>query len=82
MNEPLVASDSNQKMVEKIVKPFFRKYDTDNSKTLEVSEFKILLSDLGEFCSEEEVRKCFNKFDTDKSGKLDLGEVTKAMSSI
>lgn len=82
LSEPLQGGEKSKesKMVEKIVKPFFRKYDNDNSKTLELSEFKILLSDLGEPTEQESLEATFKKFDTDNSGKLDLAEVANCLS--
>jgi Ca2+/Na+ antiporter len=81
LEEALVAGEkTTSKTVEKIVKPFFRKYDNDNSKTLELSEFKILLSDLGEATEPESLTATFQKFDTDKSGKLDLSEVSRCLN--
>ena len=49
------------------------------SKSLELPEFKILLSDLGENCSDEDVKACFEQFDKNKSGDLSLAETVDCM---
>jgi len=78
-NEPLLNNQSLKKKVEPIVKPFFQKYDTNNSKSLEFSEFKILLHDLGEYSDEEAVKSCFDKYDVNKSGDINLAELVDCM---
>jgi Ca2+/Na+ antiporter len=78
--KPLLDNKSEvQKKVETIVTPFFRKYDTNRSNSLDLSEFKILLSDLGEYCSDKEVQESFNKFDEDKSGDLKKAELVQCL---
>jgi Ca2+/Na+ antiporter len=83
--EPLIDENKSKELeqrVRPIVKPFFAKYDTDKSNTLEISEFKILLSDLGVVCDEAGVTKSFKKFDVNEpKGSLDLDETAKAMTS-
>jgi len=82
LQEPMLEQQASlKKKVAPIVKPFFLKYDTNKSNTLELAEFKILLADLGLKCSEADFKAKFEKADTDNSGELSLPEVVDCMIS-
>jgi len=52
-------SKETQSSLQKVLKPFFVKYDQDASGTLEFNEFQFLLDDLGEKLIEKEKKKMF-----------------------
>lgn len=52
-------SKDTQSLLQKVLKPFFVKYDEDASGTLEFNEFNFLLDDLGEKLIEKEKKKMF-----------------------
>jgi Ca2+/Na+ antiporter len=52
-------SDADTALLQKVLKPFFVKYDEDASGTLEFNEFQFLLDDLGEKLIEKEKKKMF-----------------------
>jgi len=68
----------NLRLLTKIAKPFFDRYDQDKNKTLNRKEFKHLLEDLGEintqFSGSELADKKFEKFDASKDGQLQFDE--------
>jgi Ca2+/Na+ antiporter len=52
-------SKDTQALLQKVLKPFFIKYDDDKSGTLEFNEFQFLMDDLGEKLIEKEKKKMF-----------------------
>jgi hypothetical protein len=55
-------------------KACFRKFDTDGSGSLDVSEFRKFIRDLGEQVTEAEFRWLVAQVDRDKSGSIDYEE--------
>jgi Ca2+/Na+ antiporter len=66
-------SKDTQSLLQKVLKPFFVKYDEDASGTLEFNEFQFLLDDLGEKLIEKEKKKMFRDacMMQDKQPRLD-----------
>jgi hypothetical protein len=67
-------SERFMKRLRKILRPFFRAYDTDDSGNLQIDELRVLFEDMGESLSRQEVLDLFSKFDTDKNGSIDYDE--------
>lgn len=55
--------------------------DTDNSGTINYTEFIAATMDAQVFLREDNLRAAFQMFDTDKSGKIDAKEVRQLLSS-
>jgi calcium-dependent protein kinase len=53
--------------------------DTDNSGTIDYTEFIAATLDSQVFMKEQYLRAAFNMFDTDGSGKIDNNEVTQLL---
>lgn len=68
-----------QAILGKIVRPFFAMYDADGSRTLDLSEFKTLLHDLGEQ-PRPKASEMLKERDVNKDGKLDFDEVVAFLS--
>jgi hypothetical protein len=64
-------------VLQKVLKPFFVKYDQDGNGTLEFNEFQFLLDDLGEKLIEKEKKKMFRDACMKGSGK-DRKEMTRS----
>lgn len=60
--------------VKVIAHSFFIRYDNDRDKTIDVTELKSLLTDLGEPMSTNEVRRVIQQYDTNKDGRLSFDE--------
>lgn len=56
--------------------PFFRKYDLQKRKCLDMSELSTVFRDLGEKVTRRELEKCFASFDKDGNGSIDFEEFT------
>jgi hypothetical protein len=67
-------SERFMKRLRKILRPFFRAYDTDDSGNLQIDELRVLFEDMGESLSRQEVLDLFSKFDSDKNGSIDYDE--------
>jgi hypothetical protein len=72
-------SDRYVRRLRKILRPFFRAYDTDGSGTLQIEELRVLFEDMGESLSRQEVVDHFSKFDTDKNGSVDYDEFVRGV---
>lgn len=65
----------------RILRPFFQKYDVDNSGTLDLQEIQVLINkDMGERLSTEKMVKLFKEFDTDNSGSIDYEEFVQGVA--
>jgi hypothetical protein len=62
-----------------ILRPFFRRYDDNNDKTLDQHEFRFLMRDLGEGLSEQDSATLFMKYDNNKSGDISFDEFTQCV---
>ncbi|CAM9827362.1 unnamed protein product, partial [Ectocarpus sp. 12 AP-2014] len=60
--------------LEKLLRPFFDKYDDDNSGQLDRGEFWSVFHDLQEHVQTSELNAIFEKIDTDQSGQIDFDE--------
>lgn len=78
-NAELLGTAGNKRLTA-ILKPFFKKFDTDQNNTLDQSEFTILLRDLGEGLESSDAEALFKKYDTDKSSTISFEEFTVCMS--
>jgi len=65
--------------LEKLLRPFFKKYDSDNNGTLDIAEFRFVFDDIGEKISRHELRKVFHSMDTSNSGKITYSNFVKGM---
>jgi len=65
-----------------ICKPFFRKYDKNNDKTLTLDEVPPLMLDLGLQSDPRKVRVEFEKQDVDKDGKVSFAEFSEYLFNI
>lgn len=72
-------SDRYMKRLRKILRPFFKVYDADNSNSLQIEELRVLFEDMGEKLSRAEVGDLFDKFDTDKNGAIDYEEFVQGV---
>jgi len=70
-----------QGQLKKIVRPFFAQFDQDKSGKLDVTEFSLLLNELGEKVSAKEVSAKFADNDKDKSGTLEFSEVVEMLET-
>lgn len=71
----LVSKDSETvKRLKEILKPSFRKYDRNNSNSLDMEELGALLKDLGETLGPSQLKKYFISADLDKNGLVDFDE--------
>jgi hypothetical protein len=73
---PLVTGKDTDavKRLKEILKPSFKKYDSNNSNELDMEEFGLLLRDLGEVFRPQQLKKHFADADTDNSGSIDYDE--------
>ena len=62
------------KRLKEILKPSFKKYDTNNSGSLDMEELGALLKDLGETLRPAQLKKHFIAADLDNSGHVDYDE--------
>merc|ERR1719433_544445 len=76
LNASLTDKTSTDRL-KKIIRPFFAKFDVDESRHLDLTEFHQLLTELGEKVHSERVLTMFKEYDVDKSGTLAFEEVTE-----
>mmetsp|Transcript_35920 Transcript_35920/g.61852 ORF Transcript_35920/g.61852 Transcript_35920/m.61852 type:complete len:575 (-) Transcript_35920:547-2271(-) len=72
-------SDRYMKRLRKILRPFFRVYDADDSNSLQIEELRVLFEDMGEKLTRQEVADLFDKFDADKNGSIDYDEFVQGV---
>lgn len=56
--------------------PFFRKYDLQKRKCLDMSELSTLFKDLGEHVPQKQLEKSFAEYDKNGNGVIDFDEFT------
>lgn len=71
-----------QNRLKRILRPFFSRYDEDNSGTLELKEFAMLTKDLGLGLDSARTEQLFKKTDTDKSQAISFEEFTECLYGI
>ena len=59
-----------------VLLPFFRKYDVQKRKCLDMSELSTLFRDLGEHVPQKELEKWFIDYDKNGNGFIDFDEFT------
>jgi len=64
-----------------IMRPFFAKYDADNSGNMEKSEFLIMLRDLDDQLQKDEAEDLWKTFETSGDGKIMFDEFCKGFAS-
>lgn len=69
------AASANARLAD-IVRPFFKRFDKDSSGTIDKTEAKILLDQLGETADS----LTFDSFDTDQSGQIDFDEFVAGLA--
>lgn len=81
LNESTTAETSSLKGHSKVYKklevlllPFFRRYDMQKRKCLDMSELSCVFKDLGEHVPQKELERNFANYDTDRSGYIDFDE--------
>lgn len=65
------------KKLEVVLLPFFRKYDLQKRKCLDMSELSTLFRDLGEHVPQKELEKWFSDYDKNGNGVIDFDEFTQ-----
>ena len=78
----LVAPDMAAGLDKKIrhfLKPYFHKYDDDNSNSMDVHEIRQLFNDLGESASPSYIHSIIDKYDADRSGDISFDEFCNIM---
>lgn len=70
-------SDEFIQHLERILKPFFKAYDPDNSDTLDIHELRAVFADMGEYLDGQQLSKLFAEFDTNKNGTIDYSEFVR-----
>ena len=81
-NQGLVHISADNKRFQAFLKPFFRKYDSDNSGAIEKEEFSFLIQDLGEKMGKEETVELMKYMDKDNSGAIEFNEFCIAMAEM
>jgi Ca2+/H+ antiporter len=68
------SGDEYRDRVSRLIKPFFHRYDTDRSGSLELDELGRIFSDMGEQLSSHALKIKFSIFDVDGDGHVDFEE--------
>jgi len=72
--ETLIPNNANNKRIRKILKYFFRMFDTDNSKSLDLNEITLVLQHLHENIPKAQIVELFNQADLDHNGSINFDE--------
>ena len=70
----LIPNNSNNQRIRKILKYFFRMFDTDNTKCLDLNEITLVLQHLHENMPKSQIVELFNQADTDQNGSINFDE--------
>lgn len=73
-SQQLIPNNSNDKRIRKILKYFFRMFDTDNTKTLDINEMSLVLQHLHENIPRDQVKVLFDQADSDHNGSINFDE--------
>lgn len=64
--------------VERLLKPFFKKYDANSDNRMDSYEMRLFFNDLNEDVSQREIDRWFTEADSDKSGFIEFRELVEA----
>ena len=67
--------------LKRLLKPFYHKYDTDKNGTLDIGEFGMVFSDMGEKINAQGMKLLFQAMDADNSGEIDFEEFVQGVTS-
>lgn len=70
----LVNKDASVGRLERVLRPFFSKYDRDRNGSLSTDELSLIFKDMGENLPVAVLNNRFKKFDKDGSGSIDFAE--------
>lgn len=73
-SQQLIPNNTNDKRIRKILKYFFRMFDTDNSKTLDMNEMALVLQHLHENVPHDQIKVLFDQADSDHNGSINFDE--------
>ena len=66
--------------LDRLLRPFFRAYDSDKNGTLDMDELGSVFRDLGENVSQKNLAILFKNMDKDKSGKIEYREFVSGVA--
>ncbi len=75
-----VSDDGFVSRLERILHPFFKTYDHDESGALSKEELQCVFNDLGEKVTSSTIHSLFESIDEDKSGTIDYKEFVKGVA--
>ncbi|CAM9910190.1 unnamed protein product, partial [Laminaria digitata] len=70
----LALPEKSMRRLERLLRPFFDRYDDDSNGHLDIQEFWAVFHDLQEHVQIHELSVIFDEIDTDKSGQIDFDE--------
>eukprot|EP00904_Undaria_pinnatifida_P012665 jgi/Undpi1/8529/HiC_scaffold_25.g10996.m1 len=70
----LALPEKSMRRLERLLRPFFDRYDDDSNGQLDIQEFWAVFHDLQEHVQISELTVIFDEIDTDKSGLIDFDE--------
>ena len=73
--------DESMLRLERLLRPFFKTYDTDGSGKLCMEELYAVFSDIGEKIHYKDFSKIFDEFDIDHDGEIDYPEFVKGTAT-
>ena len=74
IEQPIIPNNTDNKRIRKILKYFFRMFDTDNSKTLDLNEVTLVLQHLHENIPKQQAKELFEQSDSDHNGSINFDE--------
>jgi Ca2+/Na+ antiporter len=80
--EGQITIDSDNRRFRDFLRPFFRRYDTNNNGGIEREELRQLMRDLGENPTKETLEALFQEADTDGNGKISFSEFAMVMARV
>ncbi len=72
-------SDKSRATLQRILRPFFKKFDRDNSGSLDMGELRAVFAELGEDVTAKELKSLFADMDKDNSGLIDYNEFVEGV---
>jgi len=72
---------TQRKMLAKVLKPFFWKYDADGNGKMDINELNRVFVDMGEKKKAAELNTLFAEFDTDQSGFIEFAEFVEGVKN-